>query len=92
MVKQISHACSRGLQGLNKGFLVPEFLVGVFIFLSFKLTNWSIAYAGIAIALNKDLMATAAVITAVGGVPVALLTILVNKYQDIRNANSNPPS
>jgi hypothetical protein len=54
------------------------------IVLTFQLTTWAARFAEAALAAKADLMAVAATIGAVSGVPLALLTLLFNKYTDSR--------
>jgi hypothetical protein len=53
--------------------------------LTYRLTEWAARFAEAALAAKSDLMAVAATITAVAGVPLALLTLLLNKYTASRN-------
>lgn len=54
------------------------------VILTFQLTTWAAKFAESALAAKADLMAVAATIGAVSGVPLALLTLLFNKYSDSR--------
>lgn len=54
------------------------------LILTYKLTEWGMMFANIALNKDSDLVGTAAVITAVSGIPVALLTLLLNKYVETR--------
>jgi hypothetical protein len=56
--------------------------------LTYRLTEWAARFAEKALAAKADLLATAATITAVAGVPLALLTLLFNKYATSRSQKS----
>lgn len=55
---------------------------------TFRLTTWGANYAMLAIATDKDLMGVAAVIGAVAAIPLGLLTLLFNKYEEKRQNDS----
>ena len=48
------------------------------------IVDWSMAYASTSLATGKDLLATAAVIGAVSGVPQGLLMMAPNAYMQMR--------
>lgn len=66
--------------------------IAVFVmYLTYKLTVWSTTFAEHALADKGDLMATAAIIGAVAGVPIALLTLLLNKYVENQDTSYKDP-
>jgi uncharacterized lipoprotein YddW (UPF0748 family) len=86
------------LKTLLKGFDTSSWfrrgLVVTIILMTYRLTEWGAKYANTAldmIANGKtiDLMAVAALIGAVAAAPVAIITLLVNKYVETRNNESN---
>jgi hypothetical protein len=48
-----------------------------------KLTTWAASYADLAMANKAPLVDTAAAIGAVAGIPIAMLTLALNKYLDL---------
>lgn len=71
---------------LDQGWLSRIALATQF-YLVFKQSEWTWAYASTGLASHADLMAVAAVITAVAAAPQALLMLAVNKYVELRNGN-----
>lgn len=63
---------------------------GVVIYLVFRLTDWGMLYANAALAKGSDLTGTAAVIAAVAGIPVALLTMVFSTY--VKSWRNNDPT
>lgn len=53
---------------------------GVVIYLAFKLSSWGMLFASVALTKGADLTGTAAVIAAVAGIPIGLVTIVFNTY------------
>jgi hypothetical protein len=51
---------------------------------TFRLTTWGANYAVMALSLDKDLVGAAAIIGAVAAIPLGLLTMLFNKYEEKR--------
>lgn len=66
---------------------LTEALVVAVIALAVKLTAWSAQYADTALVAKADLMGVAAVIAAVAAAPLGILTLLLNKYSEIRKAD-----
>ena len=48
-----------------------------------KLTTWAAQFADLAMKANASLVDTAAAITAVAGIPIAMLGLVLNKYLDL---------
>lgn len=71
---------------LDNGMWFRRGLAVTTVWLTFSLTNWAAQYAEKALATKAALLDVAAVITAVAGIPLALLTLLFNKYIDGRGA------
>lgn len=71
---------------LDEGLWFRRGLVIATVIITVQLTTWAAKYANAALASKADLMGVAAVIAAVAGVPVTLLTILHNKYTESREA------
>ena len=70
---------------LREGFWFRRGLgIAVFV-LVWRMTDWGMRYAQQTLDKNANLLDTAAIITAVAGIPVILLTLLVNKYVETRN-------
>lgn len=63
-----------------------EILVGVFIFMVWRLTNWATVFATGALANHVDLMGVAATITATAGLPLGAFTLVFNKWVELKNA------
>lgn len=70
---------------LDEGAWFRRGLAVTTVVLIFQLTSWAARFAQQALETKADLMATAAVIGAVAGVPLALLTLLFNKYAESRS-------
>lgn len=64
-------------------------LIVVVLIFTFRLTTWGANYAMLALTTDKDLMGVAAVIGAVAAIPLGLLTMLFNKYEEKRNNDDN---
>lgn len=69
---------------LDQGLWFRRGLAVTTIIITVQMTTWAAKYANLALAEKADLMGVAAVIGAVSGVPVVLLTILFNKYVETR--------
>lgn len=74
---------------LERGLWFRRGLAIVVMVLVFRLTTWGMHYAQQALDGKAALLDVAAVITAVAGIPVALLTLLFNKYVENRNDSSS---
>lgn len=70
---------------LDKGAWFRRILAVVTVFLVFRMTYWATEYAEKALLAKVSLLDGAAIITAVAGIPVALLTLIFNKYVDSRS-------
>ena len=70
---------------LDEGAWFRRGLAVTTVVLTFQLTTWAARFAEHAMEAKADLMATAAVIGAVAGVPLALLTMLFNRYAESRS-------
>ena len=72
---------------LDEGWFSRIFLVAIY-YTAWRALDWSTSYAGTVLAMDgpKDLVGCAAVITAVGGVPVVILTMGLNSYATLRAA------
>lgn len=71
-------------------FFSRGLIVAVF-WMAWRFSEWSWAFAGTAIAQEKpDLTGAAAVIGAVGVLPLGLVTLAVNKYMEMRRSNADP--
>lgn len=70
---------------LDEGSWFRRGLAVATVALAVQLTVWSTHFASKALADKADLMGVAAVIGAVAGVPVVLLTLLFNKYVDSKS-------
>lgn len=66
--------------------LFSRLLVGVQIWLAWDLLSWSQAFASTALAIpsKPDLLGVAATVGAVAAAPLGLVTLAVNKYQEVR--------
>lgn len=51
---------------------------------TFRLTNWGAQYAMLALGTGADLMGVAAIIGAVAAIPLGLVTLVFNKYNEKR--------
>lgn len=72
----------------DRGLLFRRLLIVAIMVLTFRLSVWATGFADKALSDKADLLGAAAIITAVAGVPVAIITALMNKYSEIRqNAN-----
>lgn len=63
--------------------------VSVVMYLAFKLSSWGMFYANAALTKGADLTGTAAVIAAVAGIPIGLLTLAINTY--VKSWGNNDP-
>lgn len=83
----------RVLTFLAKGFEQHQWfrrgLVISTLVLVYRMTTWGMDFAERALLADKSLLDAAALVTAVGGIPVAILTILYNKYSEGRNVPDN---
>lgn len=57
---------------------------------TFKLTEWGARYAQLALDQKADLMGIAAIIGAVAAIPLGLLTLVFNKYNEVRTKDDSP--
>lgn len=74
---------------LTKGLWFRRALAVFVAVLTIRLTHWGMAYADHALVAKAALLDVAAVIAAVAGIPVALVTLLFNKYVENRtNGNT----
>lgn len=69
---------------LDEGLWFRRGLAITTIIITVQMTTWAASFANAALTSKADLMGVAAVIGAVSGVPVVLLTILFNKYVEAR--------
>jgi hypothetical protein len=69
---------------LNDWF--SEIMIAAIVVMCMRLTTWAAHYADLALTSKADLLGTASVIAAVAGVPVAMFTLLFNKYAELRSA------
>lgn len=70
---------------LNNGLWFRRALAIAVMVLVIRLTDWGMGYADKALLAKAALLDVAATITAVAGIPVALLTLLFNKYVETRS-------
>lgn len=70
---------------LDKGAWFRRGLAVATFWTTISLTTWAATFAERALATKVPLMDVAAVITAVAGIPLALLTLLFNKYTESRS-------
>lgn len=59
------------------------------LFFTYKLTEWGIHFAESALAAKADLMGVAGVIGAVATGPIAIVSLILNKYVETRT--NEPP-
>lgn len=72
---------------LDKGLWFRRGLAVATFALTINLTTWASSFAEKALAKGQvSLLDVAATITAVAGIPLALLTLLFNKYTDSRGS------
>lgn len=71
---------------LDKGAWFRRALAVVAILMTWSLTQWASGFAERALLAKVSLLDTAALITAVAGIPIGLLTVLFNKYVDSRGS------
>lgn len=64
--------------------LIRACLIGGMFYLAYGLTQWAMAFGSTALAIKADLMGAAAVIGATSAAPIAILTLLTNKYLETR--------
>lgn len=69
---------------LSQGSWFRRFLAIAVLLFTYKLTEWGIHFAESGLQSKADLMGIAAVIGALGTGPIALLTLLLNKYVETR--------
>lgn len=69
---------------LERGLWFRRGLYVATFWLTISLTTWAATYAEAALAQKATLLDVAAVITAVAGIPLALLTMLFNRYVEGR--------
>ena len=74
---------------LSQGSWFRRFLAIAVLLFTYKLTEWGIHFAESGLQAKADLMGIAAVIGALGTGPIALLTLLLNKYIEQRIDESN---
>jgi hypothetical protein len=60
------------------------FIVGYTVYL----TSWAMGFANLALAAKVSLVDTASAIAAVAGIPIAMLTLALNKYLDLTKDSS----
>jgi hypothetical protein len=84
---------SKTLAFLAKGFEKHQWfrrgLVIVTLVLVIRMTHWSMGFAEAALLAKQSLLDTAALVTAVGALPVGILTLLYNKYSEGRNVSDD---
>lgn len=64
-------------------------LLGAVLWIALDLTRWAMAFASTALATKADLMGAAAVVGAVSAAPIAILTLLLTKYMEMRNGRTS---
>lgn len=77
-----------GLQWFRRGIAIA-----ILIF-TFRLTEWAAYFAQTALAEKADLIGVAGIITATAAVPLGMLTLLFNNYNEKRkqDAPDAPPT
>lgn len=84
---------SKFLAFLGKGFERHRWfrrgLALATLVLVFRMTTWSMGFAEAALLAKQSLLDAAALITAVGALPVGILTLLYSKYEDGRNVRND---
>lgn len=70
---------------INRDSWVRRIMATIIIWLTIKNTDWAMHFANLALEAKADLTGTAATIAAVSAVPIGFLTLLLNKYIELRN-------
>lgn len=69
---------------LDSGTIRLALMCGMF-YMAYELTAWAMAFGSTALYVKADLVGAAAVIGATASAPIAILTMLANKYLDVRS-------
>lgn len=78
---------------LDSGSYFRRALLIAVVVLTFKLTEWGTHFAEVGLATKADLLGIAAVLAAVAGIPVAILSMVFNKYVEtrVKETTDDPP-
>lgn len=76
---------------LDSGSYFRRALATAVVVLTFKLTEWGTHFAEVGLVAKADLLGIAAVLAAVAGIPVAILSLVFNKYVESRKETNVPP-
>lgn len=66
-------------------FWFRRFLALATLGFCYRLTEWAAWFSQEALTNKADLIGTAGIVTAVAAIPLGMLTLLFNKYTEVRN-------